>query len=321
MINYTTPTLDNLPEMILVFKENYLEAKEKITYLPPFDEIMPLLTKSLSKYIEKGLGLIASDNGNIVGYMCGMHTGPLFGNNEGIVVPLHGHACLNQYLNHALPNLYKNNASLWVSKGYVSHAIVIFADNKEEASFWFENGFGKRCSDAIIKTKQIEHSSSSIKIIKATNEDLYLVAPLHHDHHLYYRQSPIFMPNEEEDALLDLKTWLNHDNHHLWYAVQQGNVLGYMRLQPNGESIVSYASSMMNITGAYVKPEFRNLRIGNLLLSTIKNWLFDKNIELCGVDYESINPSGRIFWEKHFTPYTISLSRRIDERILKETKY
>lgn len=31
------------------------------------------------------------------------------------------------------------------------------------------------------------------------------------------------------------------------------------------------------------------------------------------MDYETMNPTARGFWEKYFTPYTISLVRRIDK--------
>ncbi len=32
-----------------------------------------------------------------------------------------------------------------------------------------------------------------------------------------------------------------------------------------------------------------------------------------GVDYESINPSGSAFWQKHFTEYGYGVVRRIDD--------
>ena len=53
---------------------------------------------------------------------------------------------------------------------------------------------------------------------------------------------------------------------------------------------------------------------------TFLTLLSDNQIPLVGVDYESINPKGNRFWFKHFLPYTYSLVRRIDERILDETK-
>jgi hypothetical protein len=37
-----------------------------------------------------------------------------------------------------------------------------------------------------------------------------------------------------------------------------------------------------------------------------------------GVDYESFNPSGSGFWQKHFDAYTYGVVRRIDEGALQK---
>lgn len=31
-----------------------------------------------------------------------------------------------------------------------------------------------------------------------------------------------------------------------------------------------------------------------------------------GVDYETMNPTAKIFWRKNFNPYTVSMVRRLD---------
>lgn len=37
---------------------------------------------------------------------------------------------------------------------------------------------------------------------------------------------------------------------------------------------------------------------------------------MLGLDFESINPTAYVFWTKYFTPYTHSVVRRIDEKII-----
>ncbi|MFH0993844.1 MAG: GNAT family N-acetyltransferase, partial [bacterium] len=142
------------------------------------------------------------------------------------------------------------------------------------------------------------------------------IAELHRQHNHYYRETPIFMPNRDEDPLADLNEWFSGENRHLWVAMKGDQAIGYMRIQPQGESVISLHPLMMNITGAYVVPEERGSRCGTLLLDAVSRWGMANGYPLTGVDFESINPAAAAFWMKHFTAYAYSLTRRIDERIL-----
>ena len=125
----------------------------------------------------------------------------------------------------------------------------------------------------------------------------------------------IFMPAEETPALESLKEWFSGENRHLWIAYENEMPVGFMRIQNEGESFITYHKSIMNITGAYIIPEKRGSHIATRLVNEIQKWLLDNNYPLLGVDFESFNIKGASFWNRHFTPYTFSLSRRIDERI------
>jgi len=102
----------------------------------------------------------------------------------------------------------------------------------------------------------------------------------------------------------------------LWIARVDGEPLGYIRIEPDGESFVSRHPSVMNITGAYVVEGRRGSGVGVSLLAELQQWLIQNGYKLCGVDFESINTLGSRFWTRRFTPYTYSMVRRIDERIL-----
>lgn len=153
-------------------------------------------------------------------------------------------------------------------------------------------------------------------IKKAEEDDIPRIADIHRRHNLYYRSSPIFMPNEDGDPIKDLTEWFQKENRLLWIADQNNEPLGYMRLQPDGESFISEHPSIMNITGVYVEADYRGSGIGTQLLDTVQNWLQKNNYILCGVDFESINPPASNFRKRYFTPYIYSLTRGIDERLL-----
>ena len=78
---------------------------------------------------------------------------------------------------------------------------------------------------------------------------------------------------------------------------------------------------MMNISGAFVKKEYRGQKVADGLVSYIQEILRGENYEYLGVDCETLNPTALRFWTKHFKPYTYSYARRIDERVLGYSKY
>jgi GNAT superfamily N-acetyltransferase len=68
----------------------------------------------------------------------------------------------------------------------------------------------------------------------------------------------------------------------------------------------------------YCLPEHRGTGVGPKLLSLMIQLIKARGYTRFGTDYESFNPSGSGFWGKHFTPYTHSVVRRIDEGAIKK---
>jgi len=124
------------------------------------------------------------------------------------------------------------------------------------------------------------------------------------------------MPRSNFDPIEEHINWITQEGNHEWVAYRNNNPIGIMRLCTEAESFVSCHSSVMNIQDTYVIESERGNGIGSALLNTVQQWLIENGYPLCGVDYESINPQAKYFWGKYFTPYTYSLVRRIDERIL-----
>ena len=124
------------------------------------------------------------------------------------------------------------------------------------------------------------------------------------------------MPVEKEGPEKYLDNWLKNKNNHLWASYKPNEAVGFMKIEPKGERFIAESEEVMNITGAYVKEEYRKSKIAVSLLDEIQKWMLDNDYSLCGVDYESFNVEGSDFWNQFFTPYTYSLVRRIDERVI-----
>ncbi len=294
----------------------YYDEKMAVPFLPNEQEFLSYFQKAIGNLFNKGNGVAAVCNNELIGFLAGFEGDEFFGKCKGTYSPLYGHGVKKEYRKSLYQELYKHAANLWVNKSCMTHAITFFAHDRETIDTWFWQGFGLRCVDAIREVVPIYANNPTIIINKTDIGDIPVLAEIHRQHNQYYRNSPIFMPHQEEDPIQDLTDWLEQPNHHLWVAYHGEKPLGYMRIEPSAETFVSEHQDVMNITGAYVIDSERKSGIGALLLGTIQQWLLQNGYPLCGVDFESINTTGSLFWTKYFTPYTYSMVRRIDERIL-----
>ncbi|HPE68092.1 MAG TPA: GNAT family N-acetyltransferase [Thermotogota bacterium] len=313
----------HIHEATLLVLSDYSAERRKLAFLPEGADFAESIENKLKELVSGDLGFAAFEGGRMVGFLTGVVVPDFFGKVKGIYSPLQAHAVLGGRKREIYPLLYTTAAASWVKKELVSHSITLFAQDSETIDTWFWLGFGNRCVDSICQTKDLPDSvlPDGFSIRKAQLPDLDLFPEVHRKHANYYSGSPLFMYSPSENNVEHLKAWLSKENRHIWF-VQQGNkVIGYMRLQRFAESYVADHSSVMNITGAFVEEAYRGRKIGKALLSGTKKWLLEKEYPLLGVDFESFNIFGSRFWNRYFTPYTFSMVRRIDERILHQATW
>jgi len=305
-----------LQQLSKIVINSYKEEIKSIAYLPFEDNLKKEIEKYLIDLIKNGSGVVAIENNELIGFLAGYKIEEFWGDCKGIYCPDFGHGLKERNKKNIYQLLYKNAANKWVNEGYTHHALTIYAHQKNVIDIFFWLGFGLRCIDAIRKVNILENINKDIIITKMKRSNISKLAEIQDKLHNYFSKSPLFMPVGKQDPEEYLNNWLKGNNRHIWAASYENQIVGFMKIEPEGERIITKNKKMMNITGAYVKKEYRNLKIGVTLLNSIQNWLFENNYNLCGVDYESFNISGSNFWNNFFTPYTYSLVRRIDERVL-----
>lgn len=306
---------DYINEAVDLVIKAHNEERKVIDFLPE-KNYLDMFEKRINNLFENGLGVVTLIDNKLVGFLAGHEIKELWGKCKGIYCPLYGHGAIKRDRKKIYQQLYKKAAQNWVEKGITNHSITLYAQDKETIDTWFWMGFGLRCVDAIREVDRINQEKSEINIKKARLNDVSSLADIDRKHNSYYEESPIFMPVKVKDPISHLTERLSKENHHMWIAYDNERVIGYMRIEPNGESFISEHQDVMNITGAYVEDTYRGKYVGTYLLDRIQQWLIDNKYKLCGVDYESINITGSNFWNKYFTAYTYSLARRIDERII-----
>ncbi len=294
---------------------NAYEKERAIVPALPYAGGADLFADMVSGLAGNGLGIAAIENGVLIGFLTGMAVGELFGLSRGVYTPIYAHGAAGRDKSLVYKLMYAAISDEWVKQGLLSHVITMYTHDREtlDALFWLN--FGLRCVDAIRPVTDIISGYTAMKIQKITAEDAELLLSLHREHWQYYKSAPMFMHVHDDCSLEELRGWLDQKDQHLWAANENGIPVAYMQLRHGGETFISDDEKSMNICGAYVSPFIRGAGYGTAILQTIVDWLRENGYERLGVDYESFNIQGSRFWGKYFTPFTYSLTRRIDERI------
>lgn len=306
----------HIDECLAILNKRYAREQVAVASLPSFGDYLPSLGARYESMAQYGTGRVLVVDGRVRGMMCGYPVRKFFGNADGVFVPVWANLVDTDCSPAAATELYSACAEEWVRGGMTSHLINIFAHERETFDALVRSGFGMRCVDAIRPATRIVPGGKAPEVVPVEKDRVEKLADLHRQHNLYYRESPMFMPVEEEDPVKDLLDWLEPPDRYLFGYFEGDRCLGYARLQKTGDSIFSSHPSIMNVTALYVTPEARRKSVGTALLDAAMAFLAEKGIPLGGVDYESINPTGSRFWERYFTPYSLSLARRVDERIV-----
>jgi GNAT superfamily N-acetyltransferase len=149
------------------------------------------------------------------------------------------------------------------------------------------------------------------------NPDEYLqVLPLDHMYDAHMASSPtfIFHPSDTQESFMRKIEYF----HPVYYAAKSdGHILAYIRAEFDGETFIRDTPGYIHVKGAFCLPEHRGKGLHDRLLYLLVNKLKSQGYTRLGVDFESINPAANGFWLKHFTAYTHSVVRRIDEHAIK----
>lgn len=318
-MNFRRPELTDIDEAvelaILEYKNECDNNKEllKKNYREILNEIITDIFKS--RY-----GLVAIEDGKIAGYM--MFWGPFeghFGNVKGSFSPLHGSAFGGRNRKKTASLLFEKVSNIMIKEGIFSFAICKYAHDKEISESLVINGFGIRCSDAIIDLSKINQLevNSECKYEEISYKKAGVLLGLKNGLVNHLRKSPIYFPNPEFTAE-KFAELCERRKSRFFVAYDGVKPVGYIEVGNDGETFISEDSDVLNICGTYVDSDYRNSSVAKeLLIYTMKKLAYE-GVKYLGVDCETINPTALHFWGKYFESYTYSFVRRVDERILEK---
>lgn len=258
-------------------------------------------------------GLVAIDEGRVVGYLCWFLVNNLRDTGrKGAYVPEWGNACIDENKAKIYAALYRAAGEQWAAAACQMHAITFLAHDQAAERIWFWNGFGLTVVDAIRPAQPLEiPCEQRLRIRKANAADGEAITRLDTEHREHYTRSPVFMPRRSADSAVENIEFLSRSRNSVWLAEDQGELVGLMRFDGYGFDGVAIIESEngIHITGAYVKPAYRGRKVAVALLDQAMLDYQRMGLKYCTVDFESFNPEATAFWMKHFEPVCLSVIR------------
>jgi GNAT superfamily N-acetyltransferase len=292
---------------------HYKEERACVPILPQINAV-----PDLSDFASNGLGVAAFDGDTMVGFLCSYKP---FDNAfrstyaKGIFSPMGGNAAISENRAKIYAAMYQAAGEKWVSAGAVSHGVCLFAHDKKAQEQFYQYGFGLRCVDAVRPVELIDGNPCvDYHFMELGEDDCSAVYPLEMMLDAHQRTSPYFM-NRPSAAFEYFKNHYLNDSR--YFGVKYKDELcAFLSVTEVGETFIAAGENYKHICGAYCTPEHRGKGVYQNLLNFVIATLKNEGITCIGTDFESFNPAGAGFWLKYFTPYTHSVVRRIDERIL-----
>jgi len=302
-------TIDHLAQAERLAKINYEEERAAVPALPPVDKLPDFMEFTLKR------GVAAVGKHGLLGFFCWYEPWErLFGLSKGVWSPVHAHGVVEKGRAEIYARLYQAAADLLVNDGVFCHSVTLYEHDAAACGSFVLNGFGLRCVDAIRETQPIIIQPPAGAAFKqAGTGDVEILTEMRNATGVHLSTSPMFMPHTPVSAEETEREMKNGKFYFLAYYNERP--AAYIRVQETGETFAAADNSVMNITGAYAFPEFRGTSLTAGLLAWLMDWLRERGVPRCGVDFECFNYTGRKFWLKYFTAYTRGVVRRIDERI------
>lgn len=305
----------HLEQAQILARQNYIEEKQIVHKLPE-----NITIPDLTYFAENKLGVVAMEKECLLGYLCCYEPWEnAFGSNaKGTFSPLQAHGAVidNRELIYSM--LYQRAAQKWVEQGITYHGVTLYAHDDKAKKALFNYGFGLRCMDAIkaMDIIKVKHKAN-VNIRQLSQEEIVRIRPLREQLSAHLSESPCFMYSTEQEY----QNWIlraEKRNSILYAAFEGEKVIAYIEGKYGGDNFVTEISDMLSICGAFCLPDYRGEEIVQSLLNVMIEESVSEGYKWLGVDYESFNSTAYAFWNKYFEPYTNSVTRRIDEAILKK---
>ncbi len=302
-----------LPAAAKLFLLNFRRLRQSVPTLPAALEDEGLIAGKISRLLEAHPGVVALEEGQLVGYLTYMVLDDFRGaGRRAAYCPEWGHAAAAPFQAQAYRRMYREAAAQWAAQGCQVHAITLLADDQESLQTWFWNGFGMLVVDAVRPMTPLEPEPKTLlRIRQAGAADAPALAALDVEHCHYYTQSPVFMALRESQTANEFAEFLEQPDNSAWLALDGDLPVGFLRL--NGYEFDAAdaiaCTETIFINGAFLQPGYRGRGASSAMLQAALQHHARLGKTCCAVDFEAFNPDAATFWMRYFQPACLSLMR------------
>lgn len=320
-MDFKSLDLNLISEAANLALENYYDEQKRVDALYCRD-YKDVLQKQLSSLFEKQLGVMAFCNSSLIGYLAfsaindtqiiniKKASSPIYGygiekgNDRGKIISL-----LFQYASEEL-----------LSKSVGFFDIKVYAHDTSVLTSYVLNQFGILGTDAIknIDCPICKNCNNQYDYLEFTKEDITqsktALLALWNELVEHLRKGPTYWPGIE---FTDEVYWnyINDSDTRLFVAKDKEKIIGIMDASQDGNSFANSDANTINVGDLFVLRTYRGQNIAQELLQYVSNVLKAEGYGRLWVEHGTTNPNAQRFWDRYFTRFTYTLTRRIDERI------
>lgn len=306
------PFDSDLDEVVAFARRFEQEALEHYPALPRPD--LTALPDMLNRIAARSHGLVARDRGEVVGCLTVIgQFSNYHGGASGIFSPLLTCLAQPERADRIFTEMLTALGEVPELDGIDTMAVSLFAHQANLKESVVLNGFGARCADAVQQLDLLPQSTSDFPfaIEEVHWRDAVSIIEVKRALAAHLNGSPVFMEYFDFTPEFVAKKSEERESVHL-IARDGDRIVGYIEATYAGENYLTIHPTMRSICGAGVLTEYRGRGIMRELIARLADRYRAEGITTLGVDYETMNPNARGFWERYFVPYTRSFERRFD---------
>lgn len=271
------------------------------------------LAEPLTRVLQQGLGWLALEGGAAVGFLAFLPPfDGAFGNCRGVFSPVHASAFGGSDPERTLTALLTEATAALPAQGVTSLAISRYAHEETTLRGLALNGYGIRCCDLMRMTTPIPSPAPRFAVRRMLPGQEAEAARLSNALVAHMESAPVMMPKARVTA-----QQMAADRESIAYFACDGDrAFALLTLESGGETFVDDLPGTMHIGKTYCEPAFRGSGAMDALMAAALRDLAQQGVARLGVDCETLNPPAYRYWRKHFSPFTYSAVRRLDERLL-----
>lgn len=308
---FIKPNMSYTAQITEMAYKNYMAACKAVPQLE--NRCKSEISKSIEKSIKGGCGLLYVDGDDLLGYLLyGSHWGD--SSSYNYCFPLWGYGSVESSNEKIISMLFQKLAEDHFDGRKIHYEFKFYPNDEKIIKLFSFMQFGIQCVEEIKCTDETIFEGE-IQNIKEMNKQ-EIQARWTEVWNLLFRliehlkKSPIFYPREEFTEKVYNNYLLDKDTRLFVYEIE-GEIIGIIDANKNGNSFITKDSKYYNVGDIYVKECHRGQLISQKLLQYVNDVLHHEGISHIWVEHGTANPNARGFWNKYFTTYSYTLIRDI----------